>query len=167
MDSQKPTQNFIDENWKEIDEWICQLPMLEPSADFTTRVMNQIDNSLYEGPGPLYQKHHTGHMLVALGVLAMIHALTIDTLQWILLRLMEIAPQIPLLESMNTIYHSVVYRLVYYVFVPYGMLVDFVTRVSVGNQMWHMAGLLNLVLLLLLFHFSLRRIIRNSREEGK
>ncbi len=166
MDSQKPTQNLIDEPWDELDEWICQLPMLEPSSGFNARVMSRIDRSLYGKPQQAQQKYHGGHILVLLGVLAIIQSLTIDTLQWIFGQLIELLPRIPLLESMNTVYHAVVYRMVYYVFIPYRMMMDFTMRLSQGNQLWYAVGIFNLLLLLLLVHFSIRRMISNSREEG-
>ena len=166
MDSQKPNQNFIDESWDELDERIRQLPMPEPSADFNARVMNRIDSGLYGKPQQAHQQHHGGHILVVLGLLALIQSLTINTLQWVFGNFTVLLPKIPLLESMNTVYHAVVYRMVYYVFIPYRMLMDFTMRLSHGNQLWYAIGIFNLLLLLLLVHFSIRRMISNSREEG-
>ncbi|RQD71023.1 MAG: hypothetical protein D5S00_02865 [Tindallia sp. MSAO_Bac2] len=164
MDSQKPRKNTINESWEELDELIRQLPLLEPSTDFNHKVMSRIDAGLYGNPEKSIRKHYAGHMLVFFGVLAMIHYLMTGILQWLLGSTVELLARIPLLESMNTLYHAVVYRMVYYVFVPYRLLVDISVRMSQGNQLWYAISIINLLLLLLLVHFSVRRIIRSSRR---
>ncbi|SFH71500.1 hypothetical protein SAMN05192551_102304 [Tindallia magadiensis] len=164
MDNQPFDQKTIDEPLDELDELMCQLPLLDPSTDFNRQVMSRIDLNLYRKERNLLQKHHSGHLLVMMGMLIMIHALTIETIQWMGHLVAERLPQFTAMHTAIRIYETIIVRMIQYVLAPCLLVVDLISRVSQDHQLWYAFGVVNLLLLLLLVHFSIQKMMKGPRE---
>ena len=153
------------EEWKRLHGMLDRLPCLEPSPEFTERVMDRIDHNRYSKALPEACRNHGGELLVILGVLLTIQTMSLDTLQW-LIRLMADRMQ----ENQGAgvlvlLYDSVIVRIAGYLLVPGRMFFQLLTHMNQVSPVWYAVGMINLLLLLVLFHLTIQRMVTKNREE--
>ena len=153
--------------WMELNRALSELPELAPSFGFEQRVMNAIDPQWQLAAASAGKKKSPslGEMLVWTGFLGMIGLVGAEAVAQILRLSMGWLDGIPLFRAAQAVSGTLLVQGLLYVVLPLKGMVDWVVRFQGTGHWWHMLGMMNLTMLLVLVKVCLDRVLSGGRSE--